>query len=129
MVFPKIIFSFPCCFFFGMMVPLNFAEFDSLSPSNSFCSLKNLDRFLLVSEITFQLNLLQRYGILQRSLFHFWMTFLKLTHMKHIMNCSQRFWQFNLIIYVSFTTQNFEWSNISWGQFTFDTKPLHSTKW
>src|SRR3954469_22946397 len=123
MVFPKINFSFPCCFFFGMMVPLNFAEFDSLSPCDSFCSLMNLDRFLFISEITFQLNLFQRYNILQGSFFHFWMTFLKLTHMKHIMNSCQRLWQFNLIGNFSFTTQNLEWPNISWGQFTFDTKP------
>src|SRR3954469_12842096 len=112
-----------------MMVPLNFAELDSLSPSNSFCSLKNLDRFLFIGEITFQLDLFQRYSILQRSLFHFQMAFLKLTHMKHIVNSRQRLWQFNLISYFSFTTQNLEWSNIYWGQFTFDTKPLHSTKW
>src|SRR3954469_4777709 len=112
-----------------MMIPLHFAEFDSLSPCGSFCSLKNLDRFLFVSEITFQLNLLQRYGILQRSLLHLWMAFLKLTHMKHIVNGRQRFWQFNLISYFSFTTQNLEWSNISWGQFSFDSKSLHSTKW
>src|SRR3954468_8130262 len=85
--------------------------------------------FLLISEITFQLDLLQRYGILQRSLFHFWMAFLKLTHMKHIMNSRQILWQFNIISYLSFTTQNLEWSNISWGQFTFDTKSLYSTKW
>src|SRR3954467_14908805 len=98
-----------------MMVPLNFEELDSLSPSNSFCCLKNLDRFLLISEITFQLNLLQRYSILQRSLFHLWMAFISLTHMKHIVNCRQGFWQFNIISYFSFTTQNLEWSNISWG--------------
>src|SRR3954462_10280184 len=98
-----------------MMVPLNFAELDSLSPCDSFCILKNLDRFLLISEITLQLDLFQRYSILQRSLFHLWMSFLKLTHMKHIMNSCQRLWQFNLISHFSFTTQNLEWSNISWG--------------
>src|SRR3954470_4166015 len=49
--------------------------------------------------------------------------------MKHIMDSWQRFWQFNFISNFSFTTQNLEWSNISWGQLSFDSEPLHSTMW
>jgi hypothetical protein len=42
-VFPKIIFSFPCGFFYSMVVPQDFEHLDVLPPSDSFLGIKNLN--------------------------------------------------------------------------------------
>ena len=42
----QIIFSFPGCFFFGVVTPSDFAHSDGMSPCDSVCSLQNL-RWLL----------------------------------------------------------------------------------
>jgi hypothetical protein len=39
----KIEFGFPCCFFFRVMVPLNFVHFDGFPPSASFFDVQDFD--------------------------------------------------------------------------------------
>src|ERR1041385_5721606 len=53
MILLQILFSLPCSFFLGMMIPLNCLN--CLGAGNSFCSLQNLHRFLLISQVTLQL--------------------------------------------------------------------------
>jgi hypothetical protein len=63
MVFSEFIFSLLSCFFLYVVPPLNLAEFDCLGVSNSFRCLQDFDGFLFLREITFQLNLFQRYCV------------------------------------------------------------------
>ena len=69
-----------------MVAPLNFAKLDNLAAGNSAGKLENLDGFLLVGQITIQLNCLQGHCISQRNIGHLSMTLLQLGKVKHIMN-------------------------------------------
>src|SRR3954471_23122762 len=102
MLFPKIVFSLPSGFFFSVVATLNFAELDGLATSLSLSCFQNLDRLLLIGQVTFQMNFLKRYSIIPRSLRHFRVTLLQLTNMKHIVHCRKNFWQLNFISDLSF---------------------------
>ena len=69
-----------------MVALLNFAKLDNLDASNSVGKLENLDRFLLIGQITIQLNCLQGHCISQRNIGHLSMAFLQLGNMEDIMN-------------------------------------------
>src|ERR1041385_969020 len=73
-VFLQIFLTLPSCFLLGMMIPLNLAQSDSLGAGNSFCSLQNLHRILLISQATLQLNRLKWHCISQRNICHLCMT-------------------------------------------------------
>jgi hypothetical protein len=53
------IFSFPGCFIFGIVAPLDLVELDGLPSSLTFCLFENPDRSLLVGQILFQLDIAQ----------------------------------------------------------------------
>ena len=69
-----------------MVAPLNFTKLDNLAARNSAGKLENLDEFLLVGQITIQLNCFQGHYISQRNIGHLCMALLQLGNVKHIMN-------------------------------------------
>ena len=69
-----------------MVAPLNFAEFDNLVVCDSARKLENLHWFLLVGQITIQLNRFQWHYISQGNIGHLSMTLLQLGNVEHIMN-------------------------------------------
>jgi hypothetical protein len=71
-----------------MVTPLNLAKLDDLAAGNSVGKLENLDRFLLIGQITIQLYGLQWYCISQSNIGHLRMALLQLGNVKHIMNSS-----------------------------------------
>jgi hypothetical protein len=52
----QIIFTLPGCFFFGVMMPSDFAHSDSFPPGDSVCSLKNLCWLLYVGQVLLDLQ-------------------------------------------------------------------------
>ena len=68
------------------MAPLNFAKLDNLAAGNSAGKLENLGWFVLVGQITIQLNCFQGHCISQRNIGHLSVALLQLGNVKHIMN-------------------------------------------
>ena len=83
----QVIFSFPGCFFFGVVTPSDFAHPDGVPPGDSVCKLQNLCWLLYVCQI------LLDFQVLHWQLF-FWysQTLLQLRHVEHIVHCRQTFW-------------------------------------
>ena len=69
-----------------MVTPLNLAELDNLAAGDSAGKLENLHWFLLISQITIQLNRFQWHFISQRYIGHLCMALLQLGNVEHIMN-------------------------------------------
>jgi hypothetical protein len=77
----KAILSFPSCFLFRMMRPLNFEELDGSYSSFSFSFIKDRNRILTVGEIFLKI----KSGMINSTDWIFETT-LELRDMKHIMN-------------------------------------------
>ena len=78
--------SLPCGFILGVVAPLNFAKLDNLAAGDSAGILKNLDWFLLIGQITVQLNRFQQHCVSQRYISHLCVALLQLRNMEHIVN-------------------------------------------
>src|ERR1041384_5695243 len=82
----QIFFTLPSCLLFGVVIPLNLAQLDRLGASNSLGSLKNLHRFLLISQVTLQLNSIKWDGVSPNNICHLCVTLLQLGYVEHIVN-------------------------------------------
>ncbi len=73
-------------FILGMVAPLNFAKLDNLAARDSTGIFENLDWFLLISQITIQLNCFQWHCIFQWYISHLCVALLQLRNVDHIVN-------------------------------------------
>src|SRR3954465_15722635 len=82
----QIFFTLPSCLLFGVVIPLNLAQLNRLGAGNSLVSLKDLNRLLLISQVTRQLNSIKWNGVSQNDIGHLCVTLLQLRYVEHIMN-------------------------------------------
>ena len=113
-VLSKIFFSFPSGFFLHMITPLNLTKLDNSTLCDLAGKLENLHWFLLVGQITIQLNRFQWHCISQWYLSHLCVALLQLGNVKYIMNSWQSFRQFQLVSNFSHTFQNFVSCHKTW---------------
>src|SRR3954463_5407681 len=102
----QIFFALPSCLLFGVVIPLNLAQLDRLGAGNSLGSLKDLHRFLLISQVTLQPNSIKWNGVSQNNIDHLRVTLLQLGYVEHIVNSRQGFRQLQLVNYLSSALQD-----------------------
>ena len=80
----EVAFSFPCGFFFSMMIPLNFLHFKNFLSSASFFLIKNFERIFNIREVRFHQDFLLFNDLGRNS-----DIFLELRYVKHIVDCGE----------------------------------------
>jgi hypothetical protein len=52
----KVVFTFPCCFFFGVVAPLDFVILDVASPGSTVGFIKDANRSFLVGQVLVEVD-------------------------------------------------------------------------
>ena len=80
----EVAFSFPCGFFFSVMLPLNFIHLNNPSSSTSFLVIQNSERMFNIGKVRFHKDVLLFNYLIRNS-----NTLLELRYMKYIMDCGK----------------------------------------
>src|SRR3954463_12720403 len=114
----EFIFTFPSGFINGMVRPLHLAELDGLVASPSFCGLKDFCGVFLIRQVFLEIDKLMIHGpagILE--------ALLELRDVENIMNL-EFFRELQGIRNFSSSSTNFEGTDVSRSQLSFDTKAV-----
>src|SRR3954470_24405522 len=117
----ELIFTFPSGFINGMVRPLHLAELDGLVASPSFCGLEDFCWVFLIRQVFLEIDKLVIHGpagILE--------ALLELRDVENIMNL-EFLREFKSIRNFSSSSTNFEWTDISRSQLSFDTKAVSAS--
>src|SRR3954467_13508628 len=117
----ELVFTLPSGFINRMVRPLHLAELDGLVASPSFCGLKDFGGVFLIRQVFLEIDKLMIHGpagILD-ALF-------ELGDVENIMNL-EFFQEFKSIRNFSSSSTNFEWTNVSRSQLSFDTKAVRAS--
>src|SRR3954468_7458847 len=117
----EFVFTFPSGFINGMVRPLHLAELDGLVASPSFCGLKDFGGVFLIRQVFLEIDKLMIHGpagILE--------ALLELGDVKNIMNF-EIFRELKSIGNFSSSSTNFEWTDVSRSQLSFDTNAVRAS--
>src|SRR3954468_7075841 len=116
----ELIFTFPSGFINRMVRPLHLAELDGLVASPSFCDLKDFCGVFLIRQVFLEIDKLMIHGpagILE--------ALLELRDLENIMDL-EFFRELKSIRNFSSSSTNFEWTDVSRSQLSFDTKTVYA---
>ena len=114
----EFIFTLPSGFINGMVRPLHLAELDGLVASPSFCDFKDFCGVFLIRQVFLEIDKLMVHGpagILE--------ALLELRDVENIMDF-EFFRELKSISNFSSSSTNFEWTDVSRSQLSFDTKAV-----
>jgi len=117
----ELIFTFPSGFIHGMVRPLHLAELDGLVASPSFCDFKDFCGVFLIRQVFLEIDKLMVHGpagILE--------ALLELRDVENIMDL-EFFRELKSISNFSSSSTNFEWTDVSRSQLSFDTKAVRAS--
>src|SRR5215216_3527908 len=117
----ELIFTFPSGFINGMVRPLHLAELDGLVASPSFCDFQDFGGVFLIRQVFLEIDKLMVHGpagILE--------ALLELRDVENIMDL-EFFRELKSVSNFSSSSTNFEWTDVSRSQLSFDTKTVRAS--